>query len=221
MNVMKNYYSILEIDEHATSADVKKAYRKLAQKYHPDRNPSEDSVSKFKEINEANEVLSDPIKRKQYDQAMHGGFGGNIGDLFESLFGGNPLGGFSGMGRQARKRTNRRPPTPGDAIVAIELTLDEIERGSATRSFKIQKDVMCKACNGVGGEKVIVCENCGGSGETAQFFQQGNMKFRSSRPCTVCMGQGQNIINICSTCNGCGTVAESATIDMTIISKKS
>jgi len=215
MNVMKNYYQILEVEDTASAADIKKAYRKLAQKYHPDRNQDSDADLKFKEINEANEVLSDAAKRRQYDSSRQGGFGGEIGDLFESLFGGR----FSS--RRGSTPNVQRAPTPGSAIVAVELTLDELESGHITRTFQVQKDVICKHCSGRGGDDIAVCQNCNGSGGVSQYFRQGNMKFRSDRPCPNCHGEGKRIINICAKCSGAGVIDEQNTFTISISSHKS
>ena len=220
---MKDYYSILGVAETASPASIKKAYRKLAQRYHPDKNPdSPKAETKFKEINEANEVLSDPNKRRQFDTARRGGFSsGDIGSLFESMFGGNPIGGFGNMGgRRHRSGNNRRPPTPGDAIVSIEVSLDELESGTASRSFNIKREVSCASCNGRGGDDTAPCTNCGGMGSLIQEFQQGVMRVQATTPCGACGGTGEVITNPCPGCRGAGTVERHDTYNVTLTTKK-
>jgi len=217
---MKDYYTILGVGESASPAAIKKAYRKLAQKYHPDKNPDDPAAdAKFKEINEANEILSDSNKRRQFDTARRGGFSGGIGDLFESMFGGNPFSGMGSPGRQSR--TNRRPATPGDAVVNIELSLDELDAGTAARSFNIKRHVTCETCTGQGGDKISHCSRCGGSGQIVQEFQQGAMRFQTAMPCEACHGAGEIITNPCPECRGRGTIARHDAYDVTVTSMKS
>ena len=216
---MKDYYATLGISEGASPADIKKAYRKLAQRYHPDKNPDDpDAVSKFKEINEANEILSDPNKRRQFNNMRRGGFTGDINDLFASMFGGNPFGGMRG---RSSARHQRRPETPGDAIISIEVSLNELEAGTASRSFNIKRHVTCKRCSGRGGDGIAPCGGCEGRGNVSQEFQHGAMRFQTSTTCGACSGAGEVITNPCPDCRGLGTVDRHDTYEVTLTSKKS
>jgi molecular chaperone DnaJ len=219
---MKDYYAVLNIGESASPADIKKAYRKLAQRYHPDKNPDNpEAVAKFKEVNEANEVLSDPNKRRQFDNARRGGFGGDIGSLFESMFGGTPFAGFGGQRAPRNGRGHhQRPPTPGDAVVSIEVSLDELEAGSASRSFNITHHVICEPCSGRGGDNISPCAGCHGAGSITQEFQQGSMRFQTATTCGVCAGAGKVITNPCSDCRGGGTVARHTTYNVQLTVEK-
>jgi molecular chaperone DnaJ len=206
---MKDYYSILGIAEDAKPADIKKAYRKLAQKYHPDKNPeNSQAIEQFKEINEANEVLADANKRRQYDGMRRGGFSGDINDLFESMFGGSPFGGFGHRGNRPPQNRNRRPPTPGSAVVSVEVSLDELESGGGERQFNITKHIHCQECHGVGGSRVNPCDPCSGLGATVQEMRQGAMHFQVSTPCEKCGGSGESISDLCTSCSGAGTVEQ-------------
>ena len=222
---MKDYYSILGLTKDAQPADIKKAYRKLAQKYHPDRNPDDaQALNMFKEANEANEVLSDPNKRRQYDGMRRGGFNGDIRDLFESVFGGASSGfsgGFGGFatGRAHKQNTRRRPVTPGDAIINFEVSLDELESGSAARNFNITKHVSCHDCNGVGGDSVSVCNACDGNGTITQEMTQGTMRFQVSSPCSHCNATGEELVNPCAPCSGTGVLEEQHSYSVHIESK--
>ena len=206
---MKDYYSSLGIAEDAKPADIKKAYRRLAQEYHPDKNPENpQAVEKFKEVNEANEVLSDANKRRQYDGMRRGGFNGDIHDLFESVFGGSPFGGFGHRRNRPPRNKSRRPPTPGSAVVSVEVSLDELESGAGERQFNITKHVHCSDCHGVGGSRIDPCDPCNGMGTTVQEVRQGAVHFQVSTPCEVCGGTGESISDLCTSCSGAGTVEQ-------------
>ena len=186
----RDYYEVLEVAKTATVEEIKKAYRKKAIQYHPDKNPGDkEAEEKFKEAAEAYEVLSDPDKRSRYDQFGHqgvnggfgGGFGGggmsmedifsHFGDIFGGSFGG--FGGFSSGGSRSRRRTNRG----SDLRVKVKLTLKEIATG-VEKKIKVKKYVSCKACNGTGAEKgtsYTTCSTCNGSGVVTRVQQtRGN-----------------------------------------------
>ena len=216
---MEDYYKVLGVSESASPDDIKKAYRKLAQKHHPDRNPDNpDAEAKFKSVSEAHTVLSDPEQRRHYDQSRRGSLGGADGftggwgvfsDIFSS-FGFDP---FS-------HRQNRRPQTPGSAVVSIEVSLDELDRGKAVRTFSLNKDVECEPCNGIGGESIQVCEVCGGQGSILREIRQGNMTIHASTTCHSCGGAGRKIVNVCGTCRGSGIMSKTTKYDVTITSEK-
>jgi len=196
----EDYYSLLGIEKGASANEIKKAYRKLAKQYHPDKNPNnKEAEEKFKAINEAYEVLKDEKTRAIYDRygkaGLNGGgaggfsgFGGfdDLSDIFESMFGG-------GRSRSKRKRENN------DLAIEISLTFKEAIFGT-TKKHKYKYRQPCKSCNGTGSAdgKLATCSYCGGSGEIRQ--QQGFITF--SQTCPQCLGEGEVIKNRCSTCNG-------------------
>ncbi len=212
----KDYYEILGISKNASEEDIKKAYRKLAVKYHPDKNPgNKEAEEKFKEINEAYEVLSDKEKRARYDRFGHagvgssassdqyyGGAGVNMDDIFshfEDIFGGGF--GFGSSNRGARTRRG------GDVRIQVKLTLEEIATG-VTKKIKIKKQVSCNSCHGTGAKngKLSTCPTCKGSGVITKVQQTilGAMQTRST--CPTCGGTGNTYSEKCYQCNGIGTV---------------
>lgn len=203
------YYEVLEVTKTATTDELKVSYRKLAMRFHPDRNPGDaEAEAKFKEATEAFEVLSDPNKRERYDQYGHdgvqgmtGGGGGAqvdlsdlLGDLFGSFFGG-PGGG----GRHAG-------PQPGDDRQAV-IDIDLVEAATGvTKKVTIERWDHCGSCNGTGakpGTKVTSCKRCGGQGEV--IVQQ--MFIRMRQPCRACNGTGEIVTDPCEPCRGRGRVA--------------
>ena len=173
----QNYYDILGVSKTATDAEIKSAFRKLAKKYHPDINKEPGAEQKFKEIGEAYAVLSDPEKRKQYDQFGHeaytqgaaqGGFGGGFGgfsaddidlsSIFDDLFGG------SIFGNSSRRASGRNRPTKGrDSLVKVDLTFEEAVFG-CKKTINIDLDTECEDCSGKGGSGETTCSTCGGRG---------------------------------------------------------
>ncbi len=215
----RDYYEVLGVAKDASEADIKRAYRKMAAKYHPDVNHEPDAEDRFKEINEANEVLSDADKRARYDQygfagvdpnfnpnmGGFGGFGdfGDLGDLFGSFFGG---------GRSSRRSANA--PTRGDDIgVRVEVTFEEAAFGTE-KEISAQRIEKCDKCAGSGaaeGTKPETCHRCGGRGSvrTQQSFM--GMMMQSDSPCPECRGSGKLIRTPCQRCKGKGKVRRSFT----------
>lgn len=211
----KDFYEILGVDKKASKDDLKKAYRKVALQYHPDRNPdNKEAEQKFKEAAEAYEVLSDDNKRARYDQFGHagvdnqggghqGGFG-NMEDIFSQfsdIFGG---GGFNSRGRQTRGRGQRG----ADLRIKVSLSLEEINEG-ANKKIKVKKYVDCKPCGGSGAKdknSVKTCHTCNGSGYVRRVQQTFLGQMQTTTPCPTCNGTGETITNKCSSCKGEGRV---------------
>jgi molecular chaperone DnaJ len=211
------YYEVLEVERTATDAQLKAAFRKLAMQYHPDRNPEHASEHKFKEINEAYEVLKDGDKRAAYDRFGHAAFehggvgaGGNFGadfgsafsDLFEGIFGMGGARGRSGRERGADLRYN------------MEISLDEAFAGKAAQ-IRIPTSVACETCSGTGaktGTKPKACPTCAGAGRIrhAQGF------FTLERTCPACQGRGQVIDSPCPSCSGAGRVTRERMLSVNI-----
>ena len=223
---MKDYYKILGVEKSADQKEIKKKYRSLAQKYHPDKNPNnEDASSRFKEISEAYSVLSDKKKRQDYDYMSAGprfpGFDSDmgLGNIFETLFGGggNPF--------HHRSRT-RPPPTGGkskniDPIINFKIPISQLEAGNLSKTIQIKRNISCKYCEGIGGESSKRCDSCGGLGKTYHSGRQGNMFFQNVQDCRPCRGKGQIIENTCSECDGAGEIQVFEVYDLEIKCKKS
>lgn len=221
----RDFYQILEVERNASQDQIKKAYRKLALKYHPDRNPGDkEAEEKFKEASEAYETLSDENKRRQYDQFGHeaytrrgaggaGGFGGDPFDIFSQVFGGGFGGfggGFGGFGGQA----SNQPQRGDDLRYDLHLSFEEAAFG-CTRKIKISHSVACEKCHGKGHEpdsKVVTCATCKGQGVVIQ----GNGFFRVQQTCPACHGQGKTYEKLCGACRGTGSVRENTEIELTI-----
>jgi molecular chaperone DnaJ len=209
----RDYYEILGVQKTASDDELKKAYRRLAMKHHPDRNPGDESTQEhFKEAKEAYEVLKDPQKRSAYNQFGHagvnsrggpggpGGFQGDVGDIFGDIFGG------SGRRRQARQRGS-------DLRFSLDLDLEEAVSG-IDREIKVPTLGECKTCHGSGardGHKQT-CATCGGAGQVR--MQQGI--FSVQQTCPACQGTGQQISNPCADCNGQGRLRETRTLSVKI-----
>ncbi|MCX7729077.1 MAG: molecular chaperone DnaJ [Bacteroidia bacterium] len=215
----RDYYEILGVPKNASEEDIKKAYRKLAVKYHPDKNPgNKEAEEKFKEINEAYEVLSDKDKRARYDQFGHagvgssaasdgtgsyyGGAGVNMDDIFshfEDIFGGS----FGGFNTSRGRKVQRG----GDVKINVKLTLEEIATG-VSKKIKIKKQVSCHACHGSGAKngKLNTCPTCRGSGVVVKTQQTilGHIQTRTT--CPTCSGSGTIPSEKCHICSGTGTV---------------
>ena len=194
----RDYYEVLEVEKTATVEEIKKAYRKKAIQYHPDKNPGDKTAEeKFKEAAEAYDVLSNPDKRARYDQFGHAGLGGAAGN-------GGPFGGFSGGGGAQQQRRYRG----SDLRVKVKLNLKEISTG-VEKKFKLKKYVPCTHCHGTGAEGdggAETCPTCNGSGTVIRNQQTilGTMQTRTT--CPTCGGEGKIIKNKCKECAGEGIV---------------
>ncbi len=215
----RDYYEILEVTKQATEVEIKKAYRKMALKFHPDKNPGDAGAEgKFKEAAEAYEVLSNPDKKSRYDQFGHdglknnGGFGGagmsmddifsNFGDIFET-FG---FGGFGGGG--ARTQGRRRVNKGSNLRVKVKLSLQEIANG-VEKKIKVNKYIMCSQCGGTGSHKnggYNTCQTCHGAGQVSQVTNTFLGQMRTTSACPTCGGEGQIIKEKCHKCHGHGII---------------
>ena len=227
----RDYYEVLGVDKNASANDIKKAYRKLAIQYHPDKNPGDkEAEEKFKEAAEAYGVLSDPDKKARYDQfgfegvsgAAGGGFNGagmDINDIFSmfgDIFGGRGgFGGFSGFGGGGSSRPAKFRGS--DQRVKVKLTLQEIANG-VTKKFKLKKYVPCTHCNGSGAENgaVETCPECKGTGRVIRTQQSFFGMMQSEVACPHCNGQGKIIKNKCKHCNGEGIVMGEEIVEVNI-----
>jgi molecular chaperone DnaJ len=232
----RDYYEVLGVQKGATAEEIKKAYRKLAVKYHPDKNPgNKEAEEKFKEAAEAYSVLSDADKKARYDQFGHagvegagpdfsGGFG-NLNDILNDLFGGG-FGGFGGFGsgfggfgggfgggqRQQRVQRGR------DIRVRVKLTLEEIARG-VEKEISIEKSVPCPDCGGRGAKNssdIKTCPACNGSGQVQRVVNSFLGQTVTYSTCQQCGGEGKIISNPCRTCGGSGLVRQRETIKVKI-----
>ena len=234
----KDYYEILGVSKNATDEELKKAYRKLAKKYHPDANPDnkQEAEAKFKEVNEAYEVLSDAQKRKMYDQfgtadpsaGFGGGAGGpfgggwnysystsgfddfgDLGDIFSSFFGG---------GFNTRQRRNQGPQKGADLKSSISITFEEAYLG-CEKEIILNRNETCSVCHGSGakpGTQKVTCQICHGTGVVRQVQTTILGQMQTQRPCTNCHGTGTVIKEPCENCHGKGTERKQAKIEIKI-----
>ncbi len=228
----RDFYEVLGVAKDANDADIKKAYHKLAKKYHPDLNPDDaEAEANFKEVSAAYEILSDKEARARYDQFGHagvdpnygaggagGGFGGagfdvDLGDIFESFFGGG--GGFGG----GRRRRDPNAPRKGtDIRISVVLTFMEAVHGTK-KTVNVTRKENCDECGGSGAEKgttADVCDECQGSGVVLTSTRTAFGTMQESRPCTKCGGKGKIIKSPCQTCHGSGQVSKSEKLEISI-----
>lgn len=228
----RDYYEVLGVSRTANAEELKKAYRKLAIQFHPDKNPgNKEAEEKFKELSEAYEILTDPKRRQMYDQFGHAGLGGGpgggtgggfegfagaggfndiFGDIFGDLFGAAAGGG--GRGGRGRRRNMGRPGA--DLKTTVDITFEEAAFG-AEKLIHISRQVGCQTCSGVGakpGTQPETCKQCQGAGEV--MMQQGF--FAISRTCPACGGKGMKIPHPCVECHGAGTVRKKSQISVKI-----
>ena len=230
----RDYYEVLGIDKSASADEIKKAYRKLAIKYHPDKNPGDkEAEEKFKEAAEAYSILSDADKKARYDQFGHagvdgaapdfsGGFG-NLNDILNDLFGGafgGGFGGFSGFGGGfgGGQRQQQRVYRGRDIRVRVKLTLEEIAKG-VEKEISIEKSVPCPECGGKGAKNssdIKTCSACNGTGQVQRVVNSFLGQTVTYSTCQQCGGEGKVITNPCRSCGGTGLVRKRETIKVKI-----
>jgi len=226
----RDYYEVLGVSKGAAQEEIKKSYRKIAIKFHPDKNPDDPTAEdKFKEAAEAYEVLSDEQKRRRYDQfghqGMNGGFGGGGGMNMEDIFsqfgdifgggGGSPFESFfggarSGGGRRVRKGSNLR--------IKLKLNLEEIANG-VEKKIKVKRYVACNACGGNGaknGTDMQTCGSCQGSGQVRQVVNTMLGQMVSTATCPTCHGEGRIVTNNCNVCHGTGREQQEEVISINV-----
>ena len=222
----RDYYEVMGVPKNASDDEIKKAYRKLAKKYHPDLNPGDkEAEAHFKEVNEAYEVLSDKEKKARYDQFGHAGvdpnFGGgaggspftgdfDFGDIFSSFFGG----GFGG----ARRSNPNAPRRGNDAEAVVNISFEEAAKG-CKKNISYHKIETCPSCGGSGAEKgtsASSCPQCGGTGQVHVSQRTPFGVVQTSRSCDRCGGTGRVIEHPCKTCNGTGSTRKQRTIEVNI-----
>ncbi len=223
----KDYYKILGVDKNASDEEIKRSFRKLAKQYHPDINKEPGAQEKFKEIGEAYSILSDPEKRRQYDQfgsaafdGTGGGFGGfqggfsgfgfddiDLGDIFEQFMGG----GFTSRKRGSSKRQSRGE----DSLVQINITFNEAIYG-CEKEFTINIKDKCPECNGQGGHNAQTCPDCKGRGRIIQGQRTILGVFQTESTCPRCNGSGTSFESTCNSCHGKGVVSKKKTLKVRV-----
>lgn len=230
----RDYYEVLGVSKSANESEIKKAYRQLAIKYHPDKNPdNKEAEEKFKEAAEAYEVLSNPEKRQKYDRFGHAGLGGAAGqggysmsmeDIFESfgdIFGdafGGMFSGFGGFGSGGGSRGKKRVHRGSNLRIKVSLSLQEVNKG-AEKKIKVKKNITCQSCNGTGAEDASAystCSTCHGSGRVTRVSNSFFGQMQTTGVCPGCGGEGQIIEKKCNTCHGDGVVKGEEVISMSI-----
>ena len=229
----RDYYEVLGVDRNASAEEIKKAYKKMAIKYHPDKNPgNKEAEEKFKEVAEAYSILSDPDKKARYDQFGHAGVEGagpdfsqgfgNLNDILNDflggfgfgVFGGGFGGGFGGQRGQRQEKVYRGR----DISVRVKLTLEEIAKG-VTKEVSIEKSVPCSECNGRGAKNsadIKTCPACHGTGQVERVVRQGFFQSVTYSTCQQCGGEGKIISNPCRNCGGTGLVRKRESIEVKI-----
>ncbi|MDR1919524.1 MAG: molecular chaperone DnaJ [Tannerellaceae bacterium] len=230
----RDYYEVLGVEKNASAEEIKKAYRKKAIEYHPDKNPgNKDAEEKFKEAAEAYDVLSEPQKRQRYDQFGHAGLGGASGgggfsgdfdmeDIFSrfgDIFGGHfGFGNFSGFGGGGGRGGGRRVNRGSDLRVKVKLNLSEVAKG-VEKKIKVKKYVSCSTCHGSGAEdpnSTKTCETCRGSGVVTRVTNTFLGQMQTQSVCPSCNGEGKTITKKCPACSGEGIVKDDEVITIQI-----
>ena len=225
---MNEHYKELGVNPDAEKSEIKKAYRKLALEYHPDKNPDNpDAEDKFKKISEAYSVLSDEQKRAEYDMVRAGGhrqpidpFGGGPGgfaSVFEQMFGSAHFPGWAD-GPPPPKQERRGP---SDLTINFQIPFSKLKAGKRIKQiFRLNEEVVCTDCGGVGGEYANECNECRGTGYITEMKHAGNIMVRSTHPCMKCGGLGKIFENACQKCNTLGVTSEQVVYEVTINCKK-
>lgn len=228
----RDYYEVLGVDKGVSEADLKKAYRKVAMQYHPDRNPGDAAAEdKFKEAAEAYEVLSDPDKKARYDRLGHAGVDPNFGgggfsgggmtmdDIyanFGSIFEDSPFGSFFGGGGGRRAQSSGQRGS--NLRIKIKMSLEEINSG-VKKKIRVNKQVMCHTCGGNGAKdksSVKVCSTCQGQGSVREIRNTFLGQMQTSSTCPTCHGSGKTITSKCGNCKGDGRVQAEETLEFEI-----
>lgn len=232
MSTKRDYYEILGVQKGASQDEIKKAYRKVAMQFHPDRNPGDKAAEeKFKEAAEAYEVLSDADKRAQYDRFGHagvqgngrgfGGGNGNMEDIFSQfgdIFGDDIFGSFFGGGGGRRGGQRMRGVRGSNLRIKIKLTYEEIAKG-VTKQVKVKKHVPCNTCHGSGAKdkgSVQTCNTCGGTGQVRRVSNTFLGQMQTVSTCPTCNGEGTTITAKCGSCKGEGRVYGEETVTLDI-----
>ena len=227
----KDYYEVLGVSKTATDEEIKRAFRKLAKTYHPDNKQTGDEA-KFKEVGEAYAILSDPQKRRQYDQFGHQAFTNNgnagfsgfstddidLGDIFNEIFGGgfSGFGSFSGFGgRSGARSASKRPRKGADSLVTVTLDFLEAING-CKKTITLDLNEKCDSCGGEGGFDEKSCPTCGGSGKIISEQRSLFGVFQTQTTCNTCGGTGRVFKKACTECNGTGNVRKKKEIEVTI-----
>jgi molecular chaperone DnaJ len=226
----RDYYEILGVPKSAAADEIKKAYRKVAMEFHPDRNPGDKSAEeKFKEAAEAYEVLSDPDKRAQYDRFGHAGVGGaagrgggmNMDDIFSQfgdIFGDDLLGSFFGGGRSRGGGGRGRGTRGSNLRIKLRMNYEEIAKG-AGKTVKVKKYVLCNTCSGSGAKdkgSVQNCSTCNGSGQVRRVSNTFLGQMQTVATCPTCNGEGSTVTSKCGSCKGEGRVYAEETLNIDI-----
>jgi molecular chaperone DnaJ len=228
----RDYYEILGVSKTASAEEIKKAYRKVAMQFHPDRNPGDKTAEeKFKEAAEAYEVLSDPDKKARYDRYGHaafapgsGGFSGsqnvNMDDIFSQfgdIFGDDIFGSFFGGGRRS-SNTRGRGSRGSNLRIKLKLNYEEISKG-VTKNIKVKKYVPCSTCSGSGAKdkgSIQTCSTCGGSGQVRKVTSTFLGQMQTVTTCPTCNGEGSTVTSKCTVCKGEGRVYGEETVNINI-----